>query len=306
MTSQKTEQDALETAKSDISYREYVEEERERRAEKRAEEIQKSVQEDLEEIDRKTERYRQKKMEEMKDDVSVPENPDLSKLTEGRIRRVEETATNSFKVVVETYEGETFTQELELGLPEDKNEWERLCQYVGVPPQPSELSGEKVPILVPKDSSEPWINIRIPPIVDGVELGREWGPTLDGYSEKKIDVPPVSKGLNPQKYKLRRSVGQKIRHSNLFSTAVEKLGRTFPWTGSVSMFILGILSFGIATSTNILLAIPFAFVGLPLIIIGAFYGMWAYGRLAFWIIVGFFVALAKSYKMVKNRLFPSD
>jgi mRNA-degrading endonuclease RelE of RelBE toxin-antitoxin system len=304
MTSQKTEQDALETSKSDISYREYVEEERERRAEKKVEEIQKSVQEDLEKIDRKTEQYRQKKMEEMKDDISVPENPDLSKLTEGRVRRVEETATDSFKVVVETHEGEKFTQVLELGLPEDKNEWERLCQYVGVPPQPSELAGQKVPILVPKDSSKPWIDIRIPPVIE--KSGREWGPTLGGYSENKIDVPPISKGLNPLKYKFRRSIGQKARHSSLLSTGVEKLGRTFPWTGSLSIVVLGMFSMAIATSTNTLLTIPVGVVGYLLCLIGMYYGMWAYGRLALWIIPGILADLGKSYKMVKNRLFPSD
>jgi hypothetical protein len=300
------EQNALETAKSDVSYERYVEKERERRAKRKVEEVQQSVQEDLEEINKEVERYRQRKMKEMKEETVVPENPDLSELTEARVKRVEETNSNYFKIVVETYDGETFSQRLELGLPEDKNEWERLCHYVGVPPQPSELSGEKVPIVVPKDSSEPWIDVKIPPVVDGGDLGFEWGPTFQGHNENKIDVPPFSKGLNPLKYKFRRSIGQKARHSSLFSTGIEKLGRTFPWTGSLGIIAIGFLLMGTTQFSDSLLVIPVAILGFALQLAGGFYAMCAYGRLAVWILVSFLSNLATVYKTGREFLFPSD
>lgn len=274
-------QDIEDTVECDASYREHLKKKREKRAKEDNLNLPEKFKTDFDEyiedidkdinqfneyatrIDKHIEEYRQKSMKEIKEEVETTEDSELSKNREGRVRRVSKTSGNYHEVTVETRNGDRFTQKLEIGLPEDKNEWERLCEYVGVGSKPSDLRGEKVPISVPKEKNKPWLNIQIPRISRPSSLqpdayrkyekkpynlgnpkysmNNSFGPTIEGLNERKIDFPPIQRGLKSSVFfSLKRTLGQRIRHSELFTSIIEYPFLLFPWVAPVLALALAL------------------------------------------------------------------
>jgi hypothetical protein len=316
-------QDIKDTVECDASYREHVKKKREKRAEEGNlnlpekfkidfDDYIKDIDKDINQIDdyiarfgKHVEEYKQKPMKEIEKEVETTEDSELSKNREGRVRCVSKTSGNYHEVTVETQSGDRFTQKLEIGLPEDKNEWERLCEYVGVGPKPSDLRGEKVPVSVPKEKDEPWLNIQIPRITRPNSLHPEayreykkkpyklgnpkysmnnsYGPTIGGLNERKIDIPPIQRGLKSSVFfSLKRTLGQRIRHSELFTSIIEYPFLLFPWVApflilafSFTTMYLPSLLIGSKAATMVVTLIT-VLINMPLIVYGILYFQQAY------------------------------
>lgn len=243
--------DSENTAEADVFYRDYVDNTRKQRAENRAEktatEFNAQIDDDLSALNKTVAEYEEQQLTEMRTEITHPTNPSLTAHTEGRVQQVSPTNTGDAMVVtVELRCGDRFTEELSLGLPEEPSEWELLCNYVGVPPIPSELRGEVVPIKTPRTDGEAFLDVSMPGVFRS-ENAPEYDVAIGDRTEETIDTPPVWKRLNPTLYRLKRKIGERLYHSTLPKQLLETTLSTVAVWGSVLL---------LTVSFSLLLATP--------------------------------------------------
>lgn len=288
--------DLEKTVEADSEYKEYVKKERLKQKIEQLQLKDNQIEQDLRDVEESVQEYKQQRMDELEADVYEPENPQLSEKTEGLVKRVESNS-DSHIVVFETKDGSVFKQDLSLGLPEDKGEWERLCEYVGVSPLPSELQGKIIPIIVPKRKNEPWLHIKYPRVFDRI-TGKYFEYKFEGYDTVKIDIPPVQKRLNPIVYKFRRVIMQRIRHSTWFENVLTKTALRGPLVFTPLIVTVLFLMYPLSESW-------LGVLNLLVLVSTIIYGVCAYCRLLGRITLKTGLLCHEKYRSISNYLFPS-
>lgn len=138
-----------ETVESEYDYRDFMEEERERR---REEQIEQDINERVESV----------KDESTEDSIGERRNPELDRFT-GRITEVSfDSQSNNHTITFEDKKGGEYTATVDAGLPEDSsNKYVRLCEWLDVnPAYLAELRGKEIPITRKENTTQ----IDFPPV----------------------------------------------------------------------------------------------------------------------------------------------
>lgn len=223
------QEEATETALAEINYEDYIEKVEEAQAEG--------------------------KTEEVNHEESTHINPQLRPESEAIVKSIEwEEDNEQFKIVAETHSKDCIVDYVSADPYEDGSEWDRLCDYVGVPAKPTKLKEEVVPIERQSDSK--FSMSHIPEMLHEEETSKI---TLGEQNGGCIRKPPVMKGLNPVVYRFSRFYdhhpeidGWLLTAQRTFDVSISALlallgGTCFYLSGQLPISIVGFLIFLLGT-----------------------------------------------------------
>lgn len=263
-----------ETIETEQGYEDYVSEERARRERekkrKRKEQLKKEQQKRQEE----NEKYKNSAKKELHEEInSDVEDPKLTEYTR-RVHKVKKHKyEKKFIITVTDKYGETTSDRVEMGLPEDKSsEWVRICEQAGVDPsKPTDLRGEIIPMKI--------------------------------KNPENIDIPPINAGFNPIRYKIGRT-SKKITSKPKVKKLGEYIEKSFPWWGTVLGFSVGGAIFTLLSTIELhTLILPFYAIGVVttamLIATSVVYGIKYWGML---LLASIFITIMKTFEFLEPRM----
>lgn len=202
-----------ETFEAEDSYNDYIEREREKRRKEQERKRRAQLKKAKEKQEQQIKQYKESSEESLNTELDEDRIDIDTKITDytARIHKIEKlTHRDIFRIHLKERDNLISTQRVKIGLPEDEsNEWVRLCNWFNVDPsKPTEMRGEIVPIKIRNEDVE-------------------------------IDFPPIDAGLNPYKYKFKRSLNkfskkQKVRKAGVY------IDKSAPLWGTLLGTILGL------------------------------------------------------------------